>query len=1140
MQRLVRCSTQFLFTNHSIEYTMKLKKYISLAGLLFPLGMTAQTDTERILCDFESNEGYTNVSVYDTWENSPFRKKELNGNIKVCNNPLTEVDPILGFAPNTSAKVLGAQRSQYGSNTFGALISLAEPIQLSLDTKYIHVKVYTTEPGRFMLIGMGKRTDRPGQSNMTEQLWETSISKIGEDKWFDAVFPISGNPGAELHHLLIVPDLNSPHNRTEDFLFYMDDIQLSNSAAPRFSSTYYNINFDEEAQQNRTDRNLTSISLQADGKTQTIQVGQAQSKKLYTKKLEKAFTAKAGETVTPTFSFNGAWMSGYVFLDKDIDGRFNVTVEGDEIKDKTDLVAYSFFKGKDSAGNSHANGNRINPPAFTIPSDLKPGVYRLRYKVDWDNVNPGGSDAPNNTIISNGGAIVDTRLIIHGDEVTIKRGSRGTSGGLNGDVLKADGTALTEEKIPFGKPYTVTVRPENGFVFSHFLIRHGNITSEDSLHYDTPQFMDVLIPGFHVKDNTYEIPAEYVDGDVEITPYFRSTSGDASGEDYKLNFDKSLTVNRPNNDRMLNSFTMATGEDHSTKVTLDNSGENLVYRDMMDIEVDVKPGDRVTTTTDYKGRAMHGYFYVDFNNDGQFTGELGDDGRPTINSELLAYSHYQGKNSLGETVGTPGAIPVGIPDFTIPANLPTGNYRARYKIDWSNIDPAGQWSEGGKNQINENGGYVVDFLLNVHNEKSNLDIRTTNGSVVGANNSGLPQAVSYGQTLDIMPVAAAEGYEAQQMVIRHGHGLDGEEFIKGNRQWKEEVVEVSNFTLPASMVNGEVRITVNFEDNGSAKYKLRFSDEFDQKDGKMDLTKWNYRDRTNPTWARFIASTDKGRELTNVVKDGKYQAMCLANPFDEEKDDKGNKLQMLSGAIHSDGKFAFQYGKVEGRMVTTPHTGNFPAFWMMPAKPVGGWPACGEIDIWEQINTENKSHHTIHSKWGNTLNHPNDPVKTHAHNTKADEYHTFGFEWTDELLTWFIDGKQVFSYAKKKNDQNALNNGQWPFDQQFYLILNQSVGDGSWASAPDAAFTYKTMFDWVRVYQTDDQVSTGISSQEVQNRLDVYATQGQIRIVSPSKQLVSIVDLQGRLMYQHEIQGNETVEMPKGVYIVNGKKVVVS
>lgn len=1116
---------------------MNLKKYISLAGLLFPLGLAAQTESGNIICDFETDKGYTQIGVYDTWVDSPFRTGEMTGNVQICNNPLTEVDSIMGFAPNTSAKVLGAQRSQYGSSTFGALVGLEKPIPLSLAKKYVHVKVYTTEEGRFMLIGMGKRKDRPGQSDMTEQLWETSISKVGAGKWFDAVFPISGNPGAELHHLLIVPDLASTHNRTNDFLFYIDDIEVNNSAAPRFSSTYYSINYDENTKLNRNDRALNSISLNADGKTQTIEVGQGDSKLLYTKKLANAFTAKAGEKVTPTFNYKGAWMSGYVFLDRDVDGRFDVKTKGDTITESKDLAAYSFFKGKDSAGNNQPNGNRINPPAFTIPADLKPGVYRLRYKVDWDNVSSGGSDAPGNLITDNGGSIVDTRLIIHTDEVSIVRGTRGTSGGLNGDVLKANGEPLTKETIPFGKPYTVTVKPADGFKFSHFLIRHGNINAQDSLVYDTPQYTDVTVPNFLVRDNTYEIPAEYIDGDVEITPYFKSTSGEVEGEDYRLNFDQSLAITRT--DRRLNGFTMKASANDSTIVNLSTEGANLVYRNMTDTEVSVKPGDRVVTTTKYTGGAMHGYLYIDFDNDGVFTCDLGADGRPMPSSELVAYSHFNKKNSLGEDIAKPGAIPVGIPAFTIPENLPAGNYRARYKIDWSNIDPAGQWSESGNNKINDNGGYVVDFLLNVHPEKSALDVRTTNGSVVGNNNTGLDQTVTFGQALNVMTVAAAKGYEAKNMIIRHGHGLDGEEFIRGNRQWKEDTVKVGSYTLPAKMVNGEVRITVDFVDNGSAEYKLKFFDEFDQKDGKIDLNKWNYRYRTNATWARFIASTPEGRELTSSIKDGKYQAICLANPFDEEKNNEGQKLEMLSGAIDSDNKYTFQYGKVEGRIVTTPHSGNFPAYWMMPTKPVGGWPACGEIDIWEQINTDNKSHHTIHSKWGNTLGHANDPVKTHAHNTQADQYHIFGFEWTSDLLTWYIDGKKVFSYAKKKNDQNALNNGQWPFDQEFYLLLNQSVGDGSWAAKPDASFTYKTLFDWVRVYQKENSPETGIESQTAENVLDFYVSAGQIRIVAPNKQLVRIVDLQGRTIYSNEVQGNETVKLPQGVYVLNNKKVMV-
>ena len=72
---------------------------------------------------------------------------------------------------------------------------------------YVHVKVYTTEEGRFMLIGLSKRKDRvPDKSNMTEQLWKRAFRRWVWANGSMPVFPISGNPGAELHHLLIVPD----------------------------------------------------------------------------------------------------------------------------------------------------------------------------------------------------------------------------------------------------------------------------------------------------------------------------------------------------------------------------------------------------------------------------------------------------------------------------------------------------------------------------------------------------------------------------------------------------------------------------------------------------------------------------------------------------------------------------------------------------------------------------------------------------------------------------------------------------------------------------------------------------------------------------------------------------------------------
>ena len=62
------------------------------------------------------------------------------------------------------------------------------------------------------------------------------------------------------------------------------------------------------------------------------------------------------------------------------------------------------------------------------------------------------------------------------------------------------------------------------------------------------------------------------------------------------------------------------------------------------------------------------------------------------------------------------------------------------------------------------------------------------------------------------------------------------------------------------------------------------------------------------------------------------------------------------------------------------------------------------------------------------------------------------------------DGTLPDIQYKKEPD----NPEQWPFDKSdFYLILNQSVGDGSWAKPVDTTHTYQMEIDWIRVYQRD-------------------------------------------------------------------------
>lgn len=1123
---------------------MNIKKYLSLAGLLFPMSMMAQTCS--LLCDFETAESYAKVGVYDTWEHSPFRDNRLKGNAKVTANPYTEVDDILGFAPNKSAKVLGAQRSRFGSNTFGAMVTLKKPFELKNKVRYVHVKIWTPSDSRVMLIGMGRRTDRPWQPVTTEQFWQTSTAKVQPGKWCDAVFPVSGADGIEIHNLLVVPDLKSTHDLKQDFLFYVDDIIIDDNATPRFSSVYYGINYDEDLVIKNNDRLLNSVTFKSESQeTATeVAVNQGVTRKLYNEMLDWVLTAKRGEKVKVGFNWKGNAMSGYFYMDTNHNGSFDVTVEDGKVKPGSEVLSYSHFNGKNSAGQTV--GASLNMPDFTVPDTLKPGVYRVRYKVDWDCVDPGGSTVEGNKIYDNRGAFADMRLVVYeeGQQVAVKRGSRPNGGGLNGDVLKADGSDFAQEKIPFGKDYKVRLRPAPNFKFSHMIINHGNLASKDSLVFDTPQYVEHMVVARELDaDSCYTIPGKYIDGDVELIPFFKSTDGQAQGEDYHINFPEDLTISRT--DRRLNRVKFTATKGGSTTIVVPHTGKELVFRNMTDEEVSAVPGDEIATEISYQGGPMHAYLYIDLDQDGYFDSSLNADGTPSPLGEMLAYSFFDGKNSQGTSVQP--SVGLEMPTFKLPENLRPGNYRARCKIDWANTDPAGQWAEGGeKDRIDDNAGYVVDFILNVHPENLQLDIRTTNGSIVGKSNKGLPAEIPFGRALNTLLVPAADGYKAGTLTVRHGHNLEGEQYIRGNRQWSEYTVEDAKVHIvKADSVNGDVRMTVDFQPTDEAEYKLVIADEFNEENGSMPNSKiWSRSEVGHGiTWKRFVAQTEEGQKQTGYMENGKLVMLCKPNTLAAEKDDKGKQQAMISGAIESKDKFDFTYGKIEARILTTPHTGNFPAFWMMPTKTVKGWPKDGEIDIWEQIDDKDNSFHTIHSEWANSgvgcHGQANNPKKTSTISCDAQQYHTFGLEWEENKLSWYVDGRRVFSYAKSA-DAEALAKGQWPFDNHFYIILNQSVGNGSWAKPADTEFTYRTEFDWVRVYQKEGQVNTGIGQTvEADVNMDVFVRNGKVLVVAPQEVPVTVCDVQGRIVYSEKVQGNVSIPLTKGVYVLNGRKVLM-
>ena len=252
--------------------------------------------------------------------------------------------------------------------------------------------------------------------------------------------------------------------RTVSYTFGVDDFESTGGGEPGGGETTekYTVNFDKGAKSTHSGRFLRSFSLQQTGKEkQTESVSALRA--AYEDHTSKVFTVEAGSELTASFNYSGEWMNGYVYIDRDTDGEFSYT-EGQWDQAGTDLVAYSFYttlpnpkvndgNGYNSTGASVTGDARsnVNPPSFTAPTE--PGTYRIRFKIDWNCILPGGSK----DILSDGGGVWDATLnvVAAEPEVTVKEEKSFTDAisMVVGDISEVAGQAqvtikeMTDETI---------------------------------------------------------------------------------------------------------------------------------------------------------------------------------------------------------------------------------------------------------------------------------------------------------------------------------------------------------------------------------------------------------------------------------------------------------------------------------------------------------------------------------------------------------------------------------------------------------------------------------------------------------------------------------------------------------------------
>jgi beta-glucanase (GH16 family) len=155
---------------------------------------------------------------------------------------------------------------------------------------------------------------------------------------------------------------------------------------------------------------------------------------------------------------------------------------------------------------------------------------------------------------------------------------------------------------------------------------------------------------------------------------------------------------------------------------------------------------------------------------------------------------------------------------------------------------------------------------------------------------------------------------------------------------------------------------------------------------------------------------------------------------------------------------------VEARIKIPKGRGIWPAFWMLgEGADKEGWPACGEIDIMENIGKEPRIiHGSVHGPGYSGGQDITAQIELPVPGALADDFHVYALDWSPDRLVFSFDGR-VYQTVRHTS---LPPNGEWVFDKQMFLLLNVAVG-GDWPGNPDATtrFPEEMVVDYVRVYQ---------------------------------------------------------------------------
>lgn len=281
------------------------------------------------------------------------------------------------------------------------------------------------------------------------------------------------------------------------------------------------------------------------------------------------------------------------------------------------------------------------------------------------------------------------------------------------------------------------------------------------------------------------------------------------------------------------------------------------------------------------------------------------------------------------------------------------------------------------------------------------------------------------------------------------------------RQIHRSIRTIVVLLLPALTVAPSACAQATDRPTPGPAWKLVWSDEFNQTDGAApDPTKWSIQ-----TGGDGFGNSEL-EYYTSRIDNAHISGGTLVITAKKETFTGSDSVtrQYTSARMQSKNKFQQQYGRFEAR-IKLPGGGQglWPAFWML-GNDIDrvSWPACGEIDIMEEVGFEPSIvHGSLHGPGYSGAN-PLTGTFSLSHDQRfSANFHVFAVEWEPAAIRFYVD-----NVLYETQTPQSIPNKHWVFDHPFFLLLNLAVG-GAWPGNPDATtvFPSSMLVDYVRVYR---------------------------------------------------------------------------